>query len=1005
MRFQPALLVACLLITAGACFSQNYRILHWGIENGLSQGINQKIIRDKQGFLWITSYEGLNRFDGKTFRNFYSSTKKRNSIRGTETTGLVEDSLHKIWVGSGEGLNRYDPVTDSVTVFTSDYGSNNRVQYIIPAVATNEEVICFTFSGRIVGYNSKTLARRIISENINWYDDYVNLNNSWLDKEKNFLWIPASKGIVKINLQTGSSSYFLEDLQVNAILFQNDKGSFLLGTDEGLTEWNEQTNKTRNTTQIAGNPLGKVTCLSIDKEKQLWIGTEEHGLFLIDANGQVSHLVNSIEKENTINANKINTIFCDKSGIIWIGVATNGIDQLIPGRRFNRFAQNKNSSNSLSNNIVRCFIEDSEKNIWIATQGGGINIFNPETKQFAALTRKNLPGLPFDFIRYMVKEDNETALIGTERGMCRMHMPNRKASEIRFTSVTGEPLPSPYIEQIIAYENNSWLIATKEFGLFTLPAHAEVAKQLPYPGNKHVFYTAFVNNYLFLSIWDADPEIYKVENGQWKKIKKDLSSYLVTYVLHDDKTRHYWIGTLKGLFEVDQDLDILRHYTTEDGLSNHYIYAMVLDKDGLLWISTNKGISQFNTNTRVFKVFTPGDGLQGYEYNAKAGFLSSTNDLYFGGTNGFDLIRTGMAPLPHEASIFYIKDLLVNNLSYSQNIDINYSQTIDLPYSGNNITIQSGVIDFITAGNNKIKYQLEGVDDGWKIADRDFSINYSGLIPGSYHFKATAANTDNIWNEYLTVLNINIAKPWWQNLWLRIGAIVLIAAVIGILIRSYYQRKLQKQKMEFEKQQAVEHERTRIATDMHDDLGAGLSTIRFLSEKVKRNSFSDVTKNDIDKMQFHSNELLEKMNEIIWAMNERNDSLEDLLFYTRYYIQEYCEEHNLNCTIQLPESIPPVFVSGEMRRNVFLTVKESLHNIVKHAQAKNVDVSFRINTELEIRIKDDGKGLGKAHKFIGGNGLRNMQKRMDSIGGILNIENGEGVIVEVKVPLQAMTGR
>src|SRR4030095_3346359 len=184
-----------------ACFSQNYRILHWGIEHGLSQGINQKIIRDKQGFLWITSYEGLNRFDGKSFRNFYSSTK-RNSIKGTETTGLVEDSLHNIWVGSGEGLNRYDPVADSVMVFEADYAPNSRVRYVIPIAATNEEVICFTVLGKIIGYNSKTLKHRVITSNIDWYDDYVNLNNSWLDKKRNVLWIPASKGLVKISLST-----------------------------------------------------------------------------------------------------------------------------------------------------------------------------------------------------------------------------------------------------------------------------------------------------------------------------------------------------------------------------------------------------------------------------------------------------------------------------------------------------------------------------------------------------------------------------------------------------------------------------------------------------------------------------------------------------------------------------------------------------------------------------------------------------------------------------------
>jgi len=600
----------------------------------------------------------------------------------------------------------------------------------------------------------------------------------------------------------------------------------------------------------------------------------------------------------------------------------------------------------------------------------------------------------------MVKEDNETALIGTERGMCRIQMFSHNTTAINFISVSGETLPPPYVEHIIPYQNGSWLIATKEYGLFTLNHQSAIAKQLYYPGNKHVFFTAFVNNYLFLSIWDADPELYKIENGEWKRLKNPLSNFLVTFVLYDEKIKHYWIGTLKGLLEVDENLNILHHYTTDDGLSNHYIYAMVLDKDGLIWISTNKGISQFNTQSRAFKVFTPADGLQGYEYNAKAGFLASDNSIYFGGTNGFDLIRTGITPFPNEASKFYIKNLLVNNVNYSDKKNINYSQSINLPYSSNNITIQSAVIDYITGGNNKIRYQLEPIDKEWKTADREIDINYSGLPPGDYKFKATAANMDNVWNEELTTLDIHIAKPWWQSWWLRIGVLILLGLIVTLLIRSYYKRKLDKQKMEFEKQKAVELERTRIATDMHDDLGAGLSSIRFLSEKVKRNSFSDVTKADIDKMQFHSNELLEKMNEIIWAMNERNDSLEDLLFYTRYYIQEYCEENNLNCIIQLPESIPPVFVSGEMRRNIFLTVKESLHNIVKHAQAKNVEVVIKIDKALEIKIKDDGKGLGEAHQFIGGNGLRNMQKRMESIGGTLSIENGQGVIVEARVPLK-----
>jgi signal transduction histidine kinase len=185
---------------------------------------------------------------------------------------------------------------------------------------------------------------------------------------------------------------------------------------------------------------------------------------------------------------------------------------------------------------------------------------------------------------------------------------------------------------------------------------------------------------------------------------------------------------------------------------------------------------------------------------------------------------------------------------------------------------------------------------------------------------------------------------------------------------------------------------------MHDDLGAGLSTIRFLSEKVKRNSFSDVTKDDADKIVINSNELVEKMNDIIWAMNEKNDSLEDLLFYSRSYAMEYCEDNNLECNVFLPDPIPDIFISGEIRRNIFLTIKESLHNIVKHASASKVEIRFDIDEHLMVRILDNGKGMMENQQGEG-NGLINMQKRMALLNGSLTMKTEQGVVIEFQVPL------
>jgi signal transduction histidine kinase len=274
------------------------------------------------------------------------------------------------------------------------------------------------------------------------------------------------------------------------------------------------------------------------------------------------------------------------------------------------------------------------------------------------------------------------------------------------------------------------------------------------------------------------------------------------------------------------------------------------------------------------------------------------------------------------------------------------------------------------------------------------------LAPGKYVLHVKAVFPNGLYPEANAQYAFQILSPWWQTWWFK--ALILAAAggLIVLLVRGYFRRKLERQRILLEKRQAIEKERSRIASDMHDDLGAGLSTIRFLSEKVRRNPVTDVTKNEIEKIAGISVELVENMNEIIWAMNEENDTLEDLLFYTRSYAKEYCEENQLQCVVDFPEQIPPVFVSGELRRNVFLTVKESLHNIVKYARATQVDFSIRVNDELTVVIKDNGAGFSTHEHNTGGNGLRNMRRRIESIGGQFAVLNGQGVTIKMQVPLE-----
>jgi signal transduction histidine kinase len=310
-------------------------------------------------------------------------------------------------------------------------------------------------------------------------------------------------------------------------------------------------------------------------------------------------------------------------------------------------------------------------------------------------------------------------------------------------------------------------------------------------------------------------------------------------------------------------------------------------------------------------------------------------------------------------------------------------------------------LSFIDERSINYSYLLQGSgNDNWSKASNNSSFNFINLSPGNYTLKVRSDFPEAIYPSQVISYSFIIEPPWWETWWFRIVVSLMIVGLSVLMIRFYYQRKLEKQRTFLEKQQAIEKERTRIATDMHDDLGAGLSRIKFLSEtigikKQKQLPFEE----DITKIRQYSHEMIDKMGEIVWALNEKNDSLSDLLSYTRSYTVEYLSQNGVNCSIDSPELLPSSFVSGEFRRNIFLSVKEILHNVVKHSQANQVCIAIQIADKLYINIQDDGIGFDRNKIRPYSNGLINIEKRMKDIGGIMEIQNKKGTMVKLAVPL------
>ncbi|MGZ8554710.1 MAG: ATP-binding protein, partial [Chitinophagaceae bacterium] len=377
--------------------------------------------------------------------------------------------------------------------------------------------------------------------------------------------------------------------------------------------------------------------------------------------------------------------------------------------------------------------------------------------------------------------------------------------------------------------------------------------------------------------------------------------------------------------------------------------------------------------------------------------------ILMGGTEGIDVIMPDSIKY-RRGTEKKTTPLLVTSFKSPDSLFFSFTEPIKLSHRQNSVAISFAALDFTQPRNNKYRWKLEPVDRQWTYGPGKHEVNYAGLRPGTYTFKIKAAGADGIWNEKETSFSFIITAPWWQSWWAVALILILgIGILVGIL-RLYYHRKfkkqLEEQKKSLEKQQAIEKERTRIATDMHDDLGAGLSRIKFLSETIgiKRQQQLPI-EDDIDAIRGYSHEMIDKMGEIVWALNQKNDSLSDLLAYTRSYAVEYLTENGIQCTVETTDEFPSIFVTGEFRRNIYLAVKEALHNITKHAGADHVCINFIVKKGLVITIKDDGRGFDSNKKRPYSNGVINMEKRMKDLGGSFEIKNIDGTCIQLSVPL------
>ena len=477
-----------------------------------------------------------------------------------------------------------------------------------------------------------------------------------------------------------------------------------------------------------------------------------------------------------------------------------------------------------------------------------------------------------------------------------------------------------------------------------------------------------------------------------------LSNNLVLSLCNDaaQPQRYLWIGTRGGgLNRLDKRTGTFTRYTTKNGLPNNVVYGILPDEKGNLWLSTNKGLSQFNTATKRVRNFDVSDGLQSNEFNRYAYCKTEEGLLVFGGMNGINYFD------PNDMEALKPPEVLLTDFQlFNRSVDfkktgapiakdISFTDTVVLRYEQNVITFQFAAMDYRKSGNVRYRYRMHGFDRDWIYSGTKREATYTNLDPGTYQFSVEATFDDVAWSREQTAVTIIIIPPWWRTWWFYS---LVVTVTFSITYAFYRYRLAQLMKLE--------RVRNRIARDLHDEVGSSISTIAIYSKIVREHLGSASFNNEplLNKITDNANEIMEAMGDIVWNINTRNDAFDQIIIRMREHAHQLFEAKGYTLHFSFDENLNSMKLEMERRRDFYLIYKEALNNIAKYADGKNAWISLDIhNGQIQLIIRDDGKGFDRDTIRKTSNGLTNMQHRAEVLHGEIEIISAPGEGTEIRL--------
>ena len=1040
--------------------SSDYLINVWSSEDGLPQNSVNCLSQTPDGYLWVgTRSGGLARFDGTRFVIFNPQTTPE--LKDVEFETLSVDSRGTLWITAGNesaasvtdgkfhlvrertAEPRWHPLQlvaeDSNVVYLASFhpsvfrvprnGLVNEAKRIdldppplgpLPPsfvvdsdgalwyITENHQVARMKLSEpgakRSAAFNLPSPARVLAKDRA---------GEIWLATEGDFGTIttngftsrtptngPAPRGVRQMlaapdgglwiwngsllrKLDHGQWTFVSEQFRPNSnnqsLRFFADSQGGLWAIEYGTGLWNVRPDGTAALlTRETGLPSRFITCWLEDNEGNVWIGTKEAGL------ARIRHRqFKQFTTADGIPGDVAQSVCEDPQGTIWVGTATGGLARK-SGEKFVPVSLTPNPD-PLIESVTVC--PDATDGIWIGTLQG--SVFRFENNAIRCVNNEVTWSFPLERLRDHVAN----AMMQDSRG--RVWFANGSGAFY----FQGGKLRMFGADR--GFVENIGVRALAEGPRGTLWFGTE-------PGDLWKIVNDVPTRYHPPADWP---------NARVSALLPDIDGSV-------------WIGTLGGGLLRFENGTFTR-ITTQQGLPDNSITQLLDDGNGNLWAGTYAGL--FHAAKRDLKNLGAGkvdeiafslhgryDGLPAQAYSGwfqPSCWRARDGRLWFTTVKGVIVVDPREVSVNHRPPPVIIEEMRVDGISHEFKSTANEEELTSnsVPTSiepgRHYVEFRFTGINFTAPDKVRCKWRLEGAEKQWGDSMNQRVIGYGPLLPGSYRFRVLAANSDGIWNDAGASVAFVVLPFFWQTWWFKA---LLITSVCGILALAVALLLRHRHRLELERLERIhetERERTRIARDMHDEIGSKLARISFLSEIVKGEAKSPGQPNGtVDSLSKTARELLQSLDRMLWAVNPRNDSLEKLSAYLNSYAAEYFQNTAVRCRLAFPENLPAVQVSAETRHNIFLAFEEALANTLKHSAASEVSAHLTCrNGTIEIEITDNGQGFSVQGQTEGVNkketgehlGLSGMSDRLRSIGGECQITSlpGTGTVVRFRLPI------